>query len=195
MNYASFNIPLFLTGLRLIISPLLPVLLVQFLPLGIPGWHTTLGVLFLILGLTDFLDGYIARKYQQETILGKLLDPVADKFLVLSTAIALVYLQKIFFYWAIIVIARDVFVMGLREVSLTRGFSVPVAWQGKVKTMLQLSYLAVVILNPWTDSEQAPVWFTLEYTLLYASLAITLYSAFTYYQDFYNKYLLSSQKH
>lgn len=194
MNYASFNIPLFLTGTRLIISPLLPLLLVKFLPSGVQGWHTTLGILFLILGLTDFLDGYIARKYKQETILGKLLDPVADKFLVLSTAIALVYLQKIFFYWAIIVIARDVFVMGLREVSLTRGFSVPVAWQGKLKTMLQLSYLAVVILNPWTEYEQAPVWLGIEYILFYLSLGITLYSAFTYYQDFYHKYLLSSQK-
>jgi CDP-diacylglycerol--glycerol-3-phosphate 3-phosphatidyltransferase len=188
MNYASFNIPLLLTGSRLVIAPLFPLLLVHFLPLGSAGWDSTLGLLFLVLGLTDFLDGYIARKYQQETVLGKLLDPVADKFLVFSTAIALVYLQKISYYWAIIVVARDVFVMGLREISLMRGFSVPVAWQGKVKTMLQLSYLAAVILNSYTEYEQAPWMFIFHYILLYASLGITLYSAITYYQTFYAKY-------
>lgn len=194
MNYASFNLPLILTGLRLIISPLLPILLVFFLPRGGTDWNLTLGFLFLILGFTDFLDGYLARRYKQETILGKLLDPVADKFLVFSTAIALVYLQKIFFYWAIIVIARDVFVMGLREVSLSYGFSVPVAWQGKLKTTLQFIYLAVVILNPYSLYEQAPFLLTIQYTLAIVSLMITVYSAATYYQDFYNQYLFFSKK-
>jgi CDP-diacylglycerol--glycerol-3-phosphate 3-phosphatidyltransferase len=194
VNYASFNIPLFLTGVRLVISPLLPFLLVLFLPSEGSGWNITLGLLFIILGFTDFLDGYLARRYQQETILGKLLDPVADKFLVFSTAIALVYLQKIFFYWAIIVIARDVFVMGLREVSLSYGFSVPVSWQGKLKTALQFIYLAVVIMNPYHLYEDAPLLFSVQYILSVVSLIVTVYSAATYYQDFYNQYLIFAKK-
>lgn len=148
----------------------------------------------MLLGFTDFLDGYLARRYQQETVIGKLLDPVADKFLVFSTAIALVYLRKIFFYWPVIVIARDVFVMGLREISLTQGFSVPVAWQGKLKTVLQLSYLGIVIINPYPELITTPFILSLENGLLVTSLMVTIYSAIIYYQNFYSKYLLFSKK-
>lgn len=188
-----YNIPLFLTITRLITSSILPIFLVWLLPYGMP-WNYILGLIFAMLGLTDFFDGLLARRYQQETMLGRLLDPVADKFLVFSTAIALVYLHKVTWSWAMLVIARDVLVMGLREISLTQGFSVPVAWSGKIKTVLQFTYLMIVILNPYKMYDQAPLLFIIQNGFLLASFVMTIYSAIVYCQDFYRKYSLSSRQ-
>jgi len=188
MGLGAYNIPLFLTGMRLVLALVFPIALVTVIPFDVPMFHAAVAICFLALGLTDMLDGYLARRYQQETLLGKLLDPVADKFLVFSTAVTLVYLQKIFFYWAIVVIARDVFVMGLREVALSSGFSVPVAWHGKLKTLVQLGYLGLVIAYPHVTCAQSAYLSSGIYLLFIISLVITVYSAIGYYRDFYARY-------
>ncbi len=76
--------------MRLIIAPVvLPLLLVYGLPYNVGWLNTVLAAIFVFFAFTDFLDGYLARKYQQETLFGSELDPIADKFLVYSTLIAL----------------------------------------------------------------------------------------------------------
>jgi cardiolipin synthase len=181
----SLNLPITLTLVRLVVSPILmPALLVWLLPSSSLIITCFLAGIFVLLGATDFLDGYLARKYQQETMLGKLLDPVADKMLVFSTALALIAVGKLWLYWAIIVIGRDLFVMGLREVALSSGFSVSVSWVGKWKTVAQLIYLAVVIANPSMLFSQAPALYLLQLSLFVISLIMTIYSAYNYYKLF-----------
>lgn len=185
----TLNFPIILTLVRLVLSPILmPALVLLLLPSSNIFVTCFLAGIFVLLGATDFLDGYLARKYQQETMLGKLLDPVADKMLVFSTAIALIAAGKLWLYWAIIVIGRDLFVMGLREVALSTGFSVSVSWVGKWKTVSQLAYLALVIANPYVLFSQAPYLYLLQLFLFVISIIMTVYSAYSYYITFLARY-------
>lgn len=133
-----------------------------------------------MLGLTDFFDGYIARLLKQESLFGKFLDPLADKFLVFSTIIALVATQRVSYITAIIIIGREFFVMGLREFALLNQISVPVMWEGKVKTALQLIYIALVIID--IRHRYGTSGRLIEGGALGAALGATIYSAFVYYQ-------------
>jgi CDP-diacylglycerol--glycerol-3-phosphate 3-phosphatidyltransferase/cardiolipin synthase len=163
----------------------MPLLLITFLPLNNITINGVLALTFGLLGLTDFFDGYLARLRGQETALGRLLDPIADKFLVYSTLIALVHTQKLFFYWAIIIIGREFFVMGLREIALFHGFHVPVSCRGKLKTVFQMIWLTFVILNPAQQLAcKASFWNIAETLLLAITLFLTTYSALMYARDF-----------
>lgn len=136
-------------------------------------------VLFLLGGLTDFFDGYIARAYGQETMLGKLLDPLADKVLVSNALIALVATQRIFFYWAILLIAREFLVMGLRLVAREYGFSVPVYRLAQCKTMLQMGMIPLFIINP-AHCSWAMLLYTVRSCLLAGAVLVSLISAAQY---------------
>lgn len=190
MNLEIINIPNLLTFSRLILSPLLvPIMFVYGLPMHSLELNILLAVLFVFLSLTDFLDGYLARKYGQETLIGRLLDPLADKFLLFSALIALVYVHRIYFYWAIILIGREFFMMGLREIAINYGISIHVSILGKIKTSLQLIFLTFVIINPHQHlGMHAPIWNGVEYLLLGFTLFFTILSACVYYQDFMNQW-------
>jgi CDP-diacylglycerol--glycerol-3-phosphate 3-phosphatidyltransferase len=177
----NLNFPIILTLVRLIISPIvLPLLLVYFLPYNIVWLNCVLAFIFVLFSLTDFFDGYLARKYNQVTALGKTLDPIADKFLIFSTLIAVLAVQKIFFFWVIVLIGREFFVMGLRQVALERGMGVPVSAGGKVKTVLQVILLTIIILNP-EQATKASAWNMVEIIMLSATIIASLYSAGQYY--------------
>lgn len=185
MNALVFNVPLTLTIARLILSPLvLPFLFVQFLPLQSLACNSMLAFFFVILSLTDFFDGYLARKYRQTTALGSLLDPLADKFLLYSTLIPLVYIHRIYFYWAVLFIGREFFIMGLREVALFYGFSLSVSSKAKLKTAFQMSYLTWTIINPHYMASSYAVGNAMEVLLLVCALFFSLYSAIEYYLSF-----------
>lgn len=187
----TINIPTLLTLSRLILSPLiLPWLLIFFLPLNILWINALLSLLFILFGVTDFLDGYLARAYQQETALGKMLDPVADKFLVYSTLIALVATKKLFFFWPIIIIGREFFIMSLREIALSKGFSVSVMSIGKLKTCAQMLFIAFVILNPAQHQGSYSLWNSIESILVVTTIILTLYSALSYGRTFWCKWTL-----
>ena len=114
MGLNRLNLSLILTIARLVLSPILiPILFVTILPQASTTASLLVALIFILLSLTDFFDGYFARKFNQETVLGKVLDPIADKFLVNSALFSLVYLNKLYFYWAIILSTRELFVMGL----------------------------------------------------------------------------------
>lgn len=196
-----FTVPNLLTLVRLIISPLmLPILLVYLLPFNTLLINGTLAALFVLFSLTDFFDGYLARKYQQVTTIGKILDPIADKCLVYSTLIALLAIHKIFFIWVIILIGRDFFMMGLRQVALKHGFSLSVTILGKIKTVVQLAFLTVLILNPYhslqdtgltgwiEDFWREPRWMAVEGVLLAATILLALISVRDYYRNFIDQF-------
>lgn len=200
-----FTIPNLFTFARLILSPImLPVLIVYLLPLNCCWINASLAVLFALFSITDFFDGYLARRYEQVTTLGRVLDPIADKFLVFSTLIALLAIQKIFFVWVLVLIGREIFMLGIRQLALENNFSVHVSWWGKLKTVAQLCYLTFLIYNPFhtlgfggltefvRDFYHAPSWMAIELLLMLAAVGLSLFSAQRYYCSFMAQF---RQKH
>ena len=188
--FRSLNFPNSLTLIRLILSPLiLPLFLVYFLPCNIFFINFLIALFFGFLSLTDFLDGYIARKYNMETNLGKALDPIADKFLVTSTLISLLAVQKIYFFWVIILIGREIFMMALRQIALENNTTIKVSIYGKVKTTFQMLMLIVLILNPCQSLCINSAWNIIEFILIFITLSLSVFSAFQYYINFNRGYL------
>jgi CDP-diacylglycerol--glycerol-3-phosphate 3-phosphatidyltransferase len=185
MKRLAITLPTVVTLIRLVISPLvMPTLLVMLLPTHSSVVTGLLALLFSALAATDFLDGYIARQLGQESLLGALLDPIADKILMASTLIALVAVGRVYYLWAIIFIGREFLVMGLREVARAHGMVVPVMWSGKVKMFLQVMYIMIVIITSKASPQSSWV-VTLEQMSLVAAVVSTFYSAFVYFRYFY----------
>lgn len=185
MQKQTLSVATILTLIRLIASPLiLPILLVYLLPYNHPALNTCVALLFAGLSFTDFLDGYYARKYNQTSQLGAALDQIADKFLTNSTLIALLAVDKIYFYWVIIFVGRDLFIMGLRHIALENNFSLPVDYLGKVKTACMMLLLTWIIINPYQHDAQTLFWNQTELILLTISLLLTILSAYAYFRGF-----------
>lgn len=196
MNNHLFNFPTFLTLIRLVLSPLLlPLLFVYLLPLNLVWLNCLLALIFVLFALTDFLDGYLARRYKQETTLGRMLDPIADKFLVYCTLVALLAINKVYFYWVIIIVGREFFMMGLRHIALENNLVVHVSQWGKLKTVVQMAWLTLLIANPYQSLgfAGAPVWNGLELVLLVLTLSMTIFSAVQYYRTFMLAYSRGAQ--
>jgi CDP-diacylglycerol--glycerol-3-phosphate 3-phosphatidyltransferase len=198
MNINMVTLPTYLTLFRLCAAPLvLPPLFVLLLPYDYWLLNYLLAVLFLVFGLTDFFDGFIARRYKQESSLGSVLDPIADKFLLHSSLIGLLAADRISFFWVLMFLCRDLCMMGLRQVAAEKHFSIPVSRWGKVRTFLVMVYITIVIANPakqlsWTE---APYWYVAEYTTLFLALLLNGVSLKRYYTYFIERYVQSSQKH
>ena len=143
------NLPNILTLLRIFIAPLLVVvLLTKFSEnwVGVP--RHLLGVsLFLLAASTDWLDGYLARKRQQVSRLGTLLDPIADKLLVSSAFISLVENQLAPAWAVVIIVGREFAVSGLRSIAASEGWSIPVSRMGKFKMFSQVVTIALLITS------------------------------------------------
>ena len=171
------------TFIRLVVSPLtLPFLIYFFLPYNIFALNIFLAIIFLLFALTDFFDGYCARKFNQVTSFGALLDPIADKFLLNAALITLVAVHKLFFFWAIILIAREFFVTGLRLIALQESIRLPASTLAKVKTTVQMIYIAWVIANPVQQSATwLSSWNLYEHLLLFLTLGLSLISAYWYF--------------
>ena len=172
-NYDFISIPNALTLMRLICSPLiLPLVFAYLLPLNVFPLNIVLALVFLFFSGTDFFDGYLARKHNQVTMLGSVLDPIADKFLFYSSLIGLLAADKIYFYWVIILIGREFFVMGIRQIAAEQQVTLKVTFWAKVKTVLQMILLLIIIINPYQKLSfgEAPWWHTTEWILLFLTL-------------------------
>jgi CDP-diacylglycerol--glycerol-3-phosphate 3-phosphatidyltransferase len=181
------NVATFLTLSRLILGCSLVPFLIWYAALqDSPGSVFLAAAVFSMASFTDFLDGYIARRYNQQTLLGRLLDPLADKLLVSSALIALIYLNKLWFYWGIIFIGREFFVMGLREIALHQGFEIPVGNSGKIKTALQFLLILCLIIDSAVASSFG-AWLFIKQLLTLSAIAITLISGYIYYSMFKEK--------
>lgn len=190
----DYNIPTKLTLIRLALSPIcIPFLLVYFLPYNHILVNALLAIIFIMFGMTDFFDGYLARRYQQETDLGKMLDPIADKFLIYSTLIALLAIGKIYFFWVILFIGREFFVMTLRQIALENNFTVNVSLGGKIKTALQFVMLSFIIFNPYHHMGiiSCMRWNLVEQGILLVALFLSLYTAYTYYKLFMERLVMT----
>lgn len=139
----SINVPNLLTLTRIL---LIPVFVVLFATPD-PRRSIIAAVVFTVAAVTDLLDGYLARRSGQVTKLGKLLDPIADKLLVLSALILLVNVDRVSALVAILIIAREVAVTGIRAIAATEGMIIEAETTGKYKMALQVIAIVLLILE------------------------------------------------
>lgn len=132
-----------LTLLRILLVPVFII----FLAPGIPYGKEIATAIFVLASITDKLDGYIARSRNQITRFGKFMDPLADKLLVTAALISLVELGIIPGWVAMIIVAREFAVTGLRSIAASEGVVIAASWWGKIKTVTQIVAIITALLN------------------------------------------------
>ncbi|RED66100.1 CDP-diacylglycerol--glycerol-3-phosphate 3-phosphatidyltransferase [Cohnella lupini] len=135
-------------------------------------------LLFIIAASTDGLDGYIARKRKIVTNLGKLLDPLADKLLMAAVLIALVQMEKLGAWVAIVIISREWAVTGLRQIALLEGSVLAASKWGKWKTAVQITMIIVLLLNNFPFNF---IDLRIDLVVVWAAVLITVYSGIDYF--------------
>ena len=181
---------------------LIPVIIALFLIDAIPYGKFIATVLFVIAAATDFVDGYIARKYNMVTDTGKFLDPIADKALVMS-GLLLIFQNPLvpieyLILSAIIIIIRDQLVNSLRQVGVAKGCVIAAAWSGKIKTTVQdvaivliMFYSAIIQANWFSLTIKNAIWY-LAVVALALAVFFTIYSMIDYFIK--NRKILSNKE-
>lgn len=182
------TIPNTLTFLRLLLLPLIAVLFTYE-----QGWAAWLAFgLYVIGALTDWLDGWIARRFNQISPLGTLLDPIADKIYVGAMLLLLAGFDRLPGLWimlAIVILAREFLIAGLREYMAPLGINIPVSKLAKIKTGVQMIATALLIIGPFCPS---PV-FDIGLWGLLAATVLTVYTGASYIAAFSKHIKTSAQ--
>jgi CDP-diacylglycerol--glycerol-3-phosphate 3-phosphatidyltransferase len=163
------NLPNALTMLRILAVPVVVVALLVEMPNG----DIIAAAVFAAAAVTDGLDGYIARSRNSITTFGKLMDPLADKLLIIGALVSLVSLGRLEAWVAMVIIAREVAVTILRTIAAERGLVIAASWLGKAKTVLQIAAVIALIA-----ADPAPAWVDV---LVYLALAVTVISGADYF--------------
>ncbi|WP_447972414.1 CDP-diacylglycerol--glycerol-3-phosphate 3-phosphatidyltransferase [Nitrospira sp. Kam-Ns4a] len=179
---ANLNLPNLLTFGRIL---LIPVFVLLFLT-PTPERAIAAAAVFTVAAVTDLLDGYLARRRSEVTKLGRLLDPIADKLLVLSGLILLVQFQRVHAVVAILIIAREVAVTGVRAIAAAEGFVLSAETSGKYKMVAQVVAIVLLILE---DGIFPEAWnlHLIGTILLYTALALGLVSGGRYLVSFWRQ--------
>jgi CDP-diacylglycerol--glycerol-3-phosphate 3-phosphatidyltransferase len=163
------NLPNVLTVLRILAVPVIVVALLDETPNG----DALAGGVFALAALSDGLDGYFARSRDAVTTFGKLMDPLADKLLIIAALVSLVSLNRLAAWVAMVIIARELAVTALRAVAAEQGMVISASWLGKLKTVLQVAaVLALIVFEP------APLAVDV---LVYVAVAVTVISGADYF--------------
>ncbi|MCI9596339.1 MAG: CDP-diacylglycerol--glycerol-3-phosphate 3-phosphatidyltransferase [Firmicutes bacterium] len=173
------NLPNKLTLLRIIAIPVFIVVLMM-------GYGYAATVIFIAAALTDMLDGKIARKYDLVTNFGKLMDPLADKLLVMSALVCLVELGSVPGWMVIVILAREFAVTGLRQVAASEGIVIAAGTTGKIKTITQMIAIPLLLLDNWPGRY---IGVPLDQIFLWIAVIMTIISGVEYIIK--NKQLLS----
>jgi CDP-diacylglycerol--glycerol-3-phosphate 3-phosphatidyltransferase len=177
-----FNIPNLLSISRILAVPIFIVLMLDPTPLR----SLAAGIMFSLASATDWLDGHLARKWEQVTKTGKLLDPIADKILIMSALVILVKIRPdVVHPWiAIVLIGREFAVTGLRSIAASDGIVIPAERLGKYKVGAQITTVLSLLFYQYWDKE----WMRhLGIIALWASLFLAVYSAIHYFRVFWKK--------
>ena len=174
------NVPNLLTWLRILTIPL--VIGVFYVPgVWLSSWHQNLIAtsLFIAAAITDWLDGYLARRLNQMSAFGAFLDPVADKLMIAAALIVLVWLQRVDAIIAVVIIGREIAVSALREwmAKIGQSKSVAVNFLGKIKTISQMIAVPLLLYNERIgvlSPQRVGTW------LIYLAAILTLVSMFYY---------------
>ncbi len=167
------NLPNALTLARILLVPVLVVALT----VESPGGSTIAAAVFALAALTDGLDGYMARSRQAVTTFGKVMDPVADKLMIAAALISLVSLHRLAAWVAMVIIAREFAVSGLRIAAGQQGVVIPASKLGKAKTIVQVAAVLALI----AASHPSAAWVQ---ALVYSMVVITIVSGADYFLNF-----------
>jgi CDP-diacylglycerol--glycerol-3-phosphate 3-phosphatidyltransferase len=163
------NVPNALTLLRILAVPVVVVALVGEVENG----DLLAGIVFTAAAFTDGLDGYIARRKGSVTTFGTLMDPLADKLLIIAALVSLVSLDRLQAWIAMVIIARELAVTALRAVAVQQGVVISASWLGKAKTALQIAaIIALIAVDPAPPAVDA---------LVYLAVAVTIWSGADYF--------------
>jgi CDP-diacylglycerol---glycerol-3-phosphate 3-phosphatidyltransferase len=175
-----FNLPNTITLMRISAVPFLFILLAS------PGefWSLILAILFVAASITDLIDGYVARKYQLVTTMGKFLDPIADKLIINTAMILMIPIGRIPAWIVAITIMRDLIVDGVRSIASSEGIFIQANRLGKQKTLAQtIAVTALLIHYPFFGADAHLV----GTTILYIAFVLTIYSGMNYCIKFYRR--------
>ncbi len=172
------TLPNRLSALRIVCVPFV----VFFLRDSNPWNGFFAALIFGIAGITDYFDGYYARIQKAGTVIGQLLDPLADKFLVVGSLIMLMYLGRINEYIVIVLICREMAITGLRSIAASQGIVIPASRLAKWKTATQMTAIPMLMLHEtylWIPFQMLGTIF------VWASLVISIWSAKDYIVEFF----------
>ncbi|CAB3787117.1 CDP-diacylglycerol--glycerol-3-phosphate 3-phosphatidyltransferase [Pararobbsia alpina] len=180
-----FNLPIFLTWLRIVLIPLVVgVFYVPDLMMAVPSKNLAAAVIFVLAALTDWFDGFLARKLNQTSAFGAFLDPVADKLMVTAALLILVELGRLNAVIALVIVGREIAISALREWMAHIGASRSVAVNslGKFKTVCQMTAIPLLLFNAplvvggrtWLDARVWGLW------LIYLAAVLTIWSMLYY---------------
>ena len=177
------NLPNFLASLRILLAPLMFWIILNPQLFTENGFDITwnyyfASLLFVLASATDFFDGFIAREWDQKTMLGAILDPLADKMLTLAAFLGLMMIGEASAWAIYIIIVRELFITGIRTVAVSEGLEVKASWAGKVKTVAQMIAIGFLLMH-WPFGS----------ALLWFAVFLTLYSGFEYLWGFKNAIL------
>src|ERR687895_1753556 len=164
------NLPNALTLVRILLVPVVVVALI----VESPGGSVIAAIVFVLAATTDGLDGYIARQRHSVTTFGKVMDPVADKLLIAAALISLVSLDRLAAWVAMVIIAREFAVSGLRVAAGQQGVVIPASLLGKAKTILQVAMVMALI----AADDSGAAWVQ---AIVYMAVAMTVVSGADYF--------------
>jgi len=173
-----FNLPNTISIFRIGVIPILFLLLLS----PGPTMSLVLAVLFIIAALTDLLDGYIARRYQIVTTMGKFLDPIADKLIVNTAMILMIPIGRIPAWIVAVIVIRDFTVDGMRNIASSKGVIIQASLLGKRKTLCQIFAVSALMIHYpflWADAHLVGM------VILYIALFMTVISGIDYFSKFY----------
>ena len=177
------NLPNGLTIIRVLAIPVILVLL--FYPGKTYQWVTA--VFFLLVAVTDTVDGYLARRRGMVTTLGKFLDPLADKLLIVTALIALIPTRGIPLWMVIVVVGREIAVTGLRGIAVSQGIVIAASHLGKYKTIFEVAAITFLIL----DGEYFSIHFHIVgMVLFWIALLLAVYSGVDYFKRFLKEMII-----
>ncbi|WP_454190628.1 CDP-diacylglycerol--glycerol-3-phosphate 3-phosphatidyltransferase [Paenibacillus sp. Marseille-Q7038] len=189
------NLPNRITLARIFMIPVMMIFLlvdfdfypspIQFGDYSLPYNQLIAVIIFIVAASTDGIDGYIARKHNLVTNLGKLLDPLADKLLITAVLVSLVEMGSVPSWMAVVIISREFAVTGLRQVALLDGSVVAASSWGKVKTVTQIIAISLLLLNNFPF---ALISIPMDVIFIWLATIVTLYSGIDYFVK--NKHLL-----
>ena len=168
----QMNLPNKLTILRVLMIPFFVLFMLMDITGAADKWIAV--ALFVIASLTDFLDGYIARKYNLVSNFGKFMDPLADKLLVSAAMICLVEMGRIPAWVVILIISREFIISGFRLIASDNGIVIAASYWGKFKTVFQMAMIIVLICN------LGGAFVVVENILIWVSLILTVVSLVDY---------------
>jgi CDP-diacylglycerol---glycerol-3-phosphate 3-phosphatidyltransferase len=187
------NLPNLVTMSRVVMIPFILIFIDNFNPFR----SFIASMLYLIAAAGDFLDGYLARSRGQVSMLGKFLDPLADKLLVTAVLVFLVALQRVHPAVVVVLVGRDLAISGLRSIAAAQGLVIAASDGGKIKTALQLvaiTSLLIYFRYPVLGLNIEPIdYLSVGTKLLYISVAVSLFSGAQYLRHFLSAALRQSR--